>query len=109
MFDIKNIREKVIKCAGEAQDDSSLKNRCIRRRDDDDAYDRAIHQWFIQERRKGMPISGALVMEKARLLHQQLQPGKSDDDFKASSGWLHRFKTRHGRIQVCFPQICGRT
>ena len=49
------------------------------RRDDDDAHDRAIHHWFIQERHKGTPISGVLVMEKARLLYQQLYPGKSDD------------------------------
>ena len=78
MFDIKNSREKIIKFAGEAQDDSSLTNRCMVRRDDNDAHDRAIHHWFIQERHKGTPISGVLVMEKARLLYQ-LYPGKSDD------------------------------
>ena len=39
-------------------------------------------------------------MEKARLLYQQLYPGRSDDDFKASSGWLHRFKKRHGIRQL---------
>ena len=94
VFDIKNSREKIINFVGEAQDDSSLKSRCIVRRADDDAHDRVIHHWFIQERHKGMPISGVLVMEKARLLYQQLYPGKSDDDFKASSGWLHRFKKK---------------
>ena len=100
VFDIKNSREKIIKFAGEAQDDSSLKSRCIVRRADDDAHDRAIHHWFIQERHKGTPISGVLVMGKARLLYQQPYPGKSDDDFKASSGWLHRFKKRHGIRQL---------
>ena len=44
--------------------------------------------------------SGVLVMEKAGLLYQQLYPGKSDDDFKASSGWLHRFKKRHSIRQL---------
>ena len=34
VFDIKNSREKIIKFAGEAQDDSSLKSRCIVRRAD---------------------------------------------------------------------------
>ena len=100
MFDIKNSREKIIKLAGEAQDDSSQKNLCILRRADDDAHDGAIHHWFIQERHEGTPISGVLVMEKERLLYQQLYPGKSDDDFKASSGWLHRFKKRHGIRQL---------
>ncbi len=60
---------------------------------------RAIHHWFIQERHKGTPISGVLVMENARLLYQQLYPGKSDD-FKAGSGWLHRLKKRHGIRQL---------
>ena len=70
LFDIKNSREKIIKFAGEAQDDSSLKKKgCIVRRAD--AHDRAIHHWFIQERHEGTPISGVLVMEKARLLYQQ--------------------------------------
>ena len=35
VFDIKNSREKIIKFAGEAQDHSSLKNRCIVRRADE--------------------------------------------------------------------------
>ena len=79
VFDIKDSREKIIKFTGEAQDDSFLTNWCIVRRADDDGHDRAIHHWFIQERRKGTPISGILVMEKARLLYQQLYPGKSND------------------------------
>ena len=39
VFDIKNSKEKIIKFVGEAQDDSSLTNRCIVRRADDDAHD----------------------------------------------------------------------
>ena len=35
-------------------------------------------------------------IEKARLFYHELHPDKSEDDFKASSGWLHRFKKRHG-------------
>ena len=69
LFDIKNSWEETVKFAGEAQDNSSLKSRCIVRRAD--AHDRAIRHWFIQERHKGTPISGVLVMEKARLLYQQ--------------------------------------
>ena len=34
-------------------------------------------------------------MEKARLLYQQLYPDKSEDEFNASNGWLHRFNRRH--------------
>ena len=72
LFDIKNSREKSIKFAGEAQDDSFLKNWCMVRRDD--AHDRAIHYWFIQERHKGTPISGVLVMEKSKVAIPTINP-----------------------------------
>ena len=44
----------------------------------------------------GTPISGTVLMEKARLVYKQMYLSKTDDDFKASGGWLHRFKNRHG-------------
>ena len=100
VFDIKKSREKIMKFATEALDESSIKKRCIVRRADDDSFDKAMHLWFTQERYKGTPISGVLVMEKARLLYHELHPDKSEDDFKASSGWLHRFKKRHGIRQL---------
>ena len=34
---------------------------------------------MMPRRHKETPISGILVMEKARLLYLQLYPGKSDD------------------------------
>ena len=39
-------------------------------------------------------------MEKARLLYAQLYPDKSEEDFKVSTGWLQRFKERHGIRQL---------
>ncbi len=56
--------------------------------------------WFTKERLKGTPLSGPLVMEKAKILYTQLYPGKTEDDFKASTGWLQRFKQRHGIRQL---------
>ena len=59
-----------------------------------------MHLWFTQERHKGTPISGVLVMETATLLYHDLHPDNSEDVFKASSGWLYRFKKRHGIRQL---------
>ena len=47
LFDIKKSREKIIKFAGGAQDDSSPKNWCIVKRAD--AHDRAIHHCFLRK------------------------------------------------------------
>ncbi len=53
IFDIKRSREKIMKFATEAVDETSLKKRCIVRRADDSTFDKAIHLWFLQERHKG--------------------------------------------------------
>ncbi len=63
---------------------------------DDEQFDKAVYLWFAQERSKGIPINGPLIMEKARLLHKVIYPDAPDGTFKASPGWLYRFKQRHG-------------
>ena len=100
MYDIKAVREKITRFATETQDEKCLKKRCIIRKADDHTFDKAVHLWFMQERHNGTPISGTVHMEKARLLYKQMYPSKTDDDFKASGGWLHRFKNRHGIRQL---------
>ncbi|GBN83205.1 Jerky -like [Araneus ventricosus] len=46
---------------------------------------------------EGIPISGAICSEKARIFHEALG---LEGDFNASSGWLIRFKQRHGIRQL---------
>lgn len=70
------------------------------RSSNNDTLEKAVFLWFMQERRKGTPISGPLIMQKARMIHSALYPDSSEDDFKASHGWLHRFKERHGIRQL---------
>ena len=89
VFDIKNSREKIIKFAGEAQNDSSLKSRCIVRRADDDAHDRAIHHWFIQEEAFSIGLSWLEKQSEATpmkivLLHElhSLAVNKKHDSLK---------------------------
>nr|XP_031848459.1 jerky protein homolog-like [Nomia melanderi] len=55
--------------------------------------DDAVFQWFLQNREKGVPISGPILCEKALEFNEKL---KGNPNFKASSGWLEKFKSRHG-------------
>ncbi|XP_033125119.1 jerky protein homolog-like [Anneissia japonica] len=55
--------------------------------------DTAVFRWFAQQRSKGTPINGPLLQKKARIFGELLYPGKT---FRASDGWLHKFKCRHG-------------
>jgi len=56
-----------------------------------DDIKKALLRWFAQARTRQLPVSGLLLMEKAK----QLAQGLGITDFKATSGWLERSKTRN--------------
>lgn len=55
--------------------------------------ERQLYQWFINQREKQVPISGAMLKERALAIHNRLDPEKP---FSGSEGWLTNFKRRHG-------------
>lgn len=55
--------------------------------------DQALYLWFRQKRSRGDPVSGPVLKEKALQLNEKLQGSSS---FKATDGYLKRFKERHG-------------
>ncbi|XP_047502898.1 uncharacterized protein LOC125048295 [Penaeus chinensis] len=52
----------------------------------------AVFEWLLQEVRCGRELAGTEVMARARAEHQRL---RGNDDFRASTGWLERFKRRY--------------
>lgn len=54
--------------------------------------DKAVHEWLSQQRAKNVPVRGVDVQAAARGFAITF----GDESFKASSGWLHKFKKRHG-------------
>lgn len=65
-----------------------------------DTLDKAIYKWFKNAREQNVPVSGALLKEKAIRFARELQI----EDFMGSDGWLDRWKTRH---RVTFKMIAG--
>ena len=57
--------------------------------------DEALYIWFCQQREVNIPISGALLQEKARALFERLYPDTTKK-FTASTGFQQRFCKRHG-------------
>ena len=55
--------------------------------------DQAVYMWFRAQRSEGKPVSGPLIIEKAKKLRDDLGISK---DCTFSVGWLRRFKQRHG-------------
>ena len=58
-------------------------------------------EWIYQRRSEGVPLNGDLIMQQAKLFHQQL---KIKTPCNYTRGWLRRFKTCHGLKQL---KICG--
>ncbi|KAH6933436.1 hypothetical protein HPB50_014814 [Hyalomma asiaticum] len=56
--------------------------------------DKAVFTWFLDTRARNVPISGAILQQKAKHFASIL----GCDDFKASNGWLQGFKSRHGVV-----------
>lgn len=63
-----------------------------------DDLDDAVYKWFVQQQQSGVPISGPIICAQAEKFDRQLHGIESS--FKASSGWLWRFKLRHGIGQI---------
>lgn len=59
--------------------------------------DDTVYKWFTQKRSQGEPISGPILCEKAIQFNEKLG---GPSNFQASTGWLKRFKSRHGVRQL---------
>uniref|UniRef100_A0A674KH34 HTH CENPB-type domain-containing protein n=1 Tax=Terrapene triunguis TaxID=2587831 RepID=A0A674KH34_9SAUR len=64
----------------------------------DESLDSALYQWFVQARSEGVPISGPILKAQAEKFDRLINGNESK--FKASNGWLDRFKKRHTISQV---------
>ncbi|XP_064462141.1 tigger transposable element-derived protein 6-like [Ornithodoros turicata] len=53
--------------------------------------EKAAFAWFLDVRARNVPVSGAMLIQKAKDFGCML----GCDDFKASNGWLQNFKARH--------------
>jgi len=63
----------------------------------DPVMDKATFAWFVQKRAEGVPISGPLIQTEAIQISAAIN---GETSFKASNGWLYRWKKRHGIRQV---------
>ena len=57
-------------------------------------------KWFQEVRKRNIPLSGPVIKAKALKYATDLEI----EDFKASEGWLDKFKARHN---IKFKQISG--
>ena len=71
--------------------ENSNRLRCKLRKTDAYEVNKAMDKFWIECRRRGLPVTGPLLQLQARRYAERLQVL----EFKASDGWLNRFKVRH--------------
>ena len=57
--------------------------------------DEAMYKWFSLARQRSVPVSGPMIREKACMIAEKMGHHK----FKASNGWLEKFKVLHNLKQ----------
>lgn len=60
-----------------------------------DNMDNALYVWFRQQREKGVPVTGPILLEKASEFHNLLYP-ENPRPFNSSTGYQWRFCNRFG-------------
>ncbi len=86
-------------------DYASNSNKGVKRKHNDESgqtIDQLVFDWFTVQRSKQIAISGPILQEKARQIAKDL--GHLSGVFKASNGWLEKFRIRHA---ISFRMICG--
>lgn len=95
--DILKNKEKLLNFASMSDSASGMKKRKSMKKSTFDELDTALAEWLAQVRSEGTPVSGPIIAAKAKVFFDLLgMEGK----FDASSGWLTRFKQRHGIREI---------
>jgi transposase len=64
--------------------------------------DDQVYEWFVQQRSKGILISGPILQQKAVEISESF--GECFGSFKDSNGWLEKFRQRHN---ISYNSVCG--
>lgn len=95
--DVLKQKDKLLNFASVSDSDSAMKKRKTMKKSTYDELDSALTEWFAQIRSEGTPVSGTIVSAQAKNFFDLLG---IEGNFNASSGWLHRFKKRHGIREI---------
>uniref|UniRef100_A0A1B6ML08 HTH CENPB-type domain-containing protein n=1 Tax=Graphocephala atropunctata TaxID=36148 RepID=A0A1B6ML08_9HEMI len=95
IYDIKKQKQQLEKFVSESASVKSLDIRQTLKKPKLETLDSALYKWFSAKRAEGKPVTGPMIIEKAKFFHTEL--GLPNDDMLSfSKGWLHNFKIRHG-------------
>ncbi|KAL1768155.1 tigger transposable element-derived protein 2 [Sigmodon hispidus] len=98
--DIKKNKDRIINYANSSDPTCGVSKRKSMKSSTYEELDRVMIEWFNQQKTDGIPVSGTVCAKQAKFFFDALG---MEGDFNASSGWLTRFKQRHG-----IPKAAGK-
>ncbi|XP_045783380.1 jerky protein homolog-like isoform X1 [Maniola jurtina] len=91
IHDLKKKKEKILDHANTME--SGLEKRKTLKGGHCPKMENALYMWFMQESSKQIPVSGSILKAKAIEFYKE---NTKKDDFRASNGWLDKFRKRFG-------------
>lgn len=95
---IVNGKEKIFSAFANATEGISIEERKSLRGSQRPQLEQTLFAWILQERQRNHIITQDLIKEKANIFHARMIElcGDVFGEFKASSGWLQKFRQRFG-------------
>lgn len=93
LYDIKAHKAQLLRFFANSDSNKALEHRRTLHTPKLEHLDRVLYEWFLVKRAEGVPVSGPMLIEKAKDFYEQMQ---LTEPCVFSGGWLWRFKARHG-------------
>lgn len=93
LYDIKAHKARLLRFFASSESNKALEQRRTLHTPKLEHLDRVLYEWFLGKRAEGVPVSGPMLIEKAKDFYEQMQ---LTEPCVFSGGWLWRFKARHG-------------
>ncbi|XP_075405319.1 jerky protein homolog [Tenrec ecaudatus] len=93
LYDIKAHKAQLLRFFAGSDSQQALERRRTLHTPKLGHLDRVLYEWFLVKRAEGVPVSGPMLIEKAKGFYEQMH---LTEPCVFSGGWLWRFKARHG-------------
>jgi hypothetical protein len=100
IFQVQNILKRKAEIMEGYEENASADRKRLRVQTPNEELNNLMWAWFQKVRSNGITVTGPMLQEKALMYASELNV----TDFKASTGWLTRFRQRHN---ISFLSVCG--
>lgn len=93
VYGIQKQKVEFLKFRSATESTKAIAKRRVLRKPKLEQLDSTLYEWFMVKRSEGVPVSGPMLIEKAKDLYVKME---LTEKCAFSDGWLAGFRTRHG-------------